>query len=80
MLEGTILNGTAITKEEKAPEELGVKALDDYTLEVTLEKPVPYFTSLLAFSPFFPQNEAFVKEKGQAYGTSSEMIVSNIHF
>ena len=77
LLEGTILNGTAITKEEKAPEELGVKALDDYTLEVTLEKPVPYFTSLLAFSPFFPQNEAFVKEKGQAYGTSSEMIVSN---
>ena len=76
MLEGTILNGTAITKEEKAPEELGVKALDDYTLEVTLEKPVPYFTSLLAFSPFFPQNEAFVKEK-DAYGTSSEMIVSN---
>ena len=62
MLEGTILNGTAITKEEKAPE-VGVKALDDYTLEVTLEKPVPYFTSLLAFSPFFPQNEAFVKEK-----------------
>ncbi|MDH5039940.1 peptide ABC transporter substrate-binding protein [Enterococcus faecalis] len=77
LLEGTILNGTAITKEEKAPEELGVKALDEYTLEVTLEKPVPYFTSLLAFSPFFPQNEAFVKEKGQAYGTSSEMIVSN---
>ncbi len=77
LLEGTILNGTAITKEEKAPEELGVKALDDYTLEVTLEKPVPYFTSLLAFSPFFPQNEAFVKEKGQDYGTSSEMIVSN---
>lgn len=77
LLEGTILNGTAITKEEKAPEKLGVKALDDYTLEVTLEKPVPYFTSLLAFSPFFPQNEAFVKEKGQAYGTSSEMIVSN---
>lgn len=37
LLEGTILNGTAITKEEKAPEELGVKALDDYTLEVTLE-------------------------------------------
>ncbi|HAP5566122.1 TPA: peptide ABC transporter substrate-binding protein [Enterococcus faecalis] len=77
LLEGTILNGIAITKEEKAPEKLGVKALDDYTLEVTLEKPVPYFTSLLAFSPFFPQNEAFVKEKGQAYGTSSEMIVSN---
>ena len=65
LLEGTILNGTAITKEEKAPEELGVKALDDYTLEVTLEKPVPYFTSLLAFSPFFPQNVYNLYESGE---------------
>lgn len=77
LMDGTILNGTAIGKEEKSADELGVKALDDYTLEVQLEKPVQYFTSLLAFSPFFPQNEKFVTEKGKEYGTSSESIVSN---
>ncbi|MBO0468951.1 peptide ABC transporter substrate-binding protein [Enterococcus sp. DIV0242_7C1] len=77
LMDGTILNGTEIVNEEKSADELGVKALDDYTLEIQMEKPVPYFTSLLAFSPFFPQNEKFVTEKGKAYGTSSENIVSN---
>lgn len=77
LLDGTILNGSAIIKEEKQPEELGVNAIDAYTLEVKLEKPVAYFTSLLTFSPFYPQNEKFVTEKGKEYGTSSEAIVSN---
>ncbi|MEI5992696.1 peptide ABC transporter substrate-binding protein [Candidatus Enterococcus mansonii] len=77
LMDGTILNGTEIVNEEKSADELGVKALDDYTLEIKMEKPVTYFTSLLAFSPFFPQNEKFVKEKGKLYGTSSENIVSN---
>ena len=77
MLEGTILNGTAITKEEKAPEELGVKALDDYTLEVTLEKPVPYFYVVIGIFSIFPTKRSIRERKGQAYGTSSEMIVSN---
>lgn len=77
LLDGTIANGTEVINEEKKPEELGVKALDDYTLEITLAKPVAYFTSLLTFSPFFPQNEAYVTGKGKEYGTSSEAIVSN---
>ena len=77
LMDGTILNGTEIVNEEKSADELGVKALDDYTLEIKMAKPVTYFTSLLAFSPFFPQNEKFVTEKGKEYGTSSENIVSN---
>jgi len=77
LMDGTILNGTEIVNEEKSADELGVKAIDDYTLEIKMAKPVTYFTSLLAFSPFFPQNEKFVTEKGKEYGTSSENIVSN---
>lgn len=77
LLEGTIENGTDIINGKKEVSELGVKALDDYTLEIKLEKPVAYFTSLLTFSPFFPQNESFVTEKGKDYGSSSENIVSN---
>ena len=77
LLEGTIENGTEIINGKKDVSELGVKALDDYTLEIKLEKPVAYFTSLLTFSPFFPQNEAFVEKQGKAYGSSSETIVSN---
>lgn len=77
LTDGMIENATDIINNGMDPKELGVKALDDYTVEIKLEKPVPYFTSLLAFSPFFPQNEKFVTEKGSDYGTSSENIVSN---
>ncbi|MGX6977667.1 peptide ABC transporter substrate-binding protein [Vagococcus elongatus] len=77
LTDGMIENATDIINNGKDPKELGVKAVDDYTIEIKLEKPVPYFTSLLAFSPFFPQNEKFVTEKGSEYGTSSENIVSN---
>lgn len=77
LLDGTVENGTAIIKGEKKPEELGIEAKDDYTLEVRLEKPVTYFTSMLTFTPFFPQNQKYVEEKGKTYGTSSDTIVSN---
>lgn len=53
MLEGMILNGIVIIKEEKVLEELGVKVFDDYILEVILEKFVLYFMLLLVFFLFF---------------------------
>ena len=76
MLEGTILNGTAITKEEKAPEELGVKALDDYTLGY-FRKACTIFYVVIGIFSIFPTKRSIRERKGQAYGTSSEMIVSN---
>lgn len=39
------------------PDEVGVKALDDYTLQVTLEAPTPYFASLLTFTTYLPINK-----------------------
>lgn len=58
-------------------DELGVKAIDEKTLEVTLEKATPYFSSLMSFPPFYPLNEAFVDELGDDYATSVEKILSN---
>lgn len=77
LLDGTIENGTKIMNEEAKPEELGVKALDAQTLEVKLERPVPYFLSLLTFPPFYPQNEKAVEEFGKEYGSASDKLVSN---
>lgn len=77
LLDGTVENGTAIINGDKKPDELGIEAKDDYTLEIRLEKPVTYFTSMLTFTPFFPQNQKYVEEKGKEYGTSSDAIVSN---
>ncbi|MFW3588561.1 ABC transporter substrate-binding protein [Vagococcus fluvialis] len=62
-----IKNATEII-EGKLPEtDLGIKAVDETTIEVTMERPVPYFESLLAFPTFFPQNKAFVEKEGKQY-------------
>ncbi|SFH81519.1 peptide ABC transporter substrate-binding protein [Pisciglobus halotolerans] len=72
-----IENAPEIMTGDKSPSELGIKALSDYELQITLTQPTPYFNSLLAFSPFLPQNEAFVEEQGTQYGTTSEAILAN---
>lgn len=70
-------NAAAIRNGELAIDELGVVALDDRTLEITLEYPAPYLPKLLTGSRFLPVSQAFVEEVGTGYGTSSENIVSN---
>ena len=77
MMGGTILNATAISEGSMDKAELGVKAIDEKTLEVKLERPVPYFMSLMAFGTFYPQNEAFVTEKGDAYASNSDNLLFN---
>ncbi|MGX4685754.1 peptide ABC transporter substrate-binding protein [Vagococcus sp. JNUCC 83] len=77
LMVGIIKNAKDVNEGKLKVDELGVRAIDDYTLEVDLEKPTPYFTSLLAFSPFFPQNKTVVEEYGKDYGTSSEKVVYN---
>lgn len=72
-----IENADAIINGEKEADTLGVKAVSDYELEVKMEKPVPYFISLMAFPTFFPQNEKFVTEQKEKYGTSADTMVFN---
>lgn len=77
MMAGTIKNATAISEDKMDKAELGIEATDEKTLVVTLERPVPYFMSLMAFGTFYPQNEAFVTEKGDAYASNSDNLLSN---
>ena len=56
---------------------VGVKALDDYTLEVKLNRPVAYFAELMSFQVFFPQNQAFVESCGDAYGSAVDKQLYN---
>lgn len=53
---------------------LGVTALDDYTLQIKLESPIPYFTNLLAFQSYVAQPEGAFELYGDNYGTSSDTI------
>ncbi|WP_414055974.1 peptide ABC transporter substrate-binding protein [Macrococcus equi] len=70
-------NAEAVNKGKMKPDELGVKAVNDTTLEFELEKSKPYFKELLAFGSFLPQNEKFVKEKGKKYGTTEKDTLYN---
>lgn len=72
-----IENAKDITQGDKKPEELGVKAIDDHTLQIKLIKDVPWMESLLAFGSYMPQNEKFVKKQGDKFGTTAKTTLSN---
>lgn len=72
-----VVNADEISAGEKDPEELGVTAIDEKTLEVKLNHPVPFFESLMAFPSFFPMNQAFFEEAGENYGTSADTLIAN---
>lgn len=72
-----VKNAVEINAGDLPLEDLGVKALDDYTLEVTLEDTVPYFLEFITFPIFNPLNEKFVSEQGDKYAQSPEGLLSN---
>ncbi|HCE11952.1 MULTISPECIES: peptide ABC transporter substrate-binding protein [unclassified Enterococcus] len=72
-----VKNAEAITAGDTDPSELGIKAVSDYELEITLEKATPYFDYLLAFPSFFPQNQKVVEENGDQYAATSDNAVYN---
>lgn len=69
-------NGEKINNGELPVDELGAKAIDDQTLEVTLEKPVPFFQRLLAFGAYYPKNQKFVEEQGEQYALEANTTIS----
>ncbi|WP_249222062.1 peptide ABC transporter substrate-binding protein [Planococcus alpniumensis] len=77
MMAGTIKNAAAIAAGELDKSELGITAQDDKTLVVSLERPIPYFLSLMAFGTFYPQKEAYVTELGDQYAMDSDKLLSN---
>ena len=72
-----IKNADDIMAGEKDPSTLGVKATDDYTFEVDLERSVPYFGTMLTNPVFFPLNQKVVEKYGKKYGTQSKYVVYN---
>jgi len=51
-------------------EDVAIRAIDDRTLEVRLERPVPYFIELVAFTPFVPQNRAALERYLRSEGVN----------
>ncbi|WP_338651977.1 peptide ABC transporter substrate-binding protein [Lysinibacillus sp. Y5S-8] len=58
-------------------EGIGIKALNDETLEVQLNAPIPYFISLTTYAPFFPLNEEFTESQGDQYALEAANMIYN---
>lgn len=72
-----VKNAEKINKGELPPDQLGVKAIDDYTLEVELDNPVPYFVNLTIYPLFYPLNEKYVTEQGEKHGLEANTTLYN---
>ncbi len=72
-----LLNYDAVNKGEMALEDLGVKAIDEDTLEITLTNPVPYFMDLTHAMYMRPQRQDIVEANGDKYGSEVDTLVFN---
>ena len=74
-LDNIVLNAAAIQAGEKDKSELGIKAIDDKTLEITLEAPCAYFLEMCAFASLVPLRQDVVE--GSDNWTDPANIVVN---
>ncbi len=65
------------TTEEVTADDVGIKILDDKTLQVELIEPTPYFATITAMPVFLPINETFYMESDDDYGMSPEHLLYN---
>ena len=63
--------------EEVKPEDIGVKAVDDYTLVYTLDQPCPFFLSVLSYTSFMPVYGPFLEEMGDQFGLDADSLLYN---
>ena len=68
LIDGIVVGGTDYYANGGAWEDVGYKAIDDYTLEITLEKPTSYFMTMLTYSCFLPMCDQFFQANGGVYG------------
>ncbi|CDM88355.1 ABC transporter substrate-binding protein [Xenorhabdus bovienii] len=76
LVQATVVNAYDVLSGKKKPEELGVKALDDATIEVTLGRPKADLLQMMAHPVMSPISEKIVKKYGNKW-TQPEFFVSN---
>ncbi|MFC6171237.1 peptide ABC transporter substrate-binding protein [Loigolactobacillus jiayinensis] len=72
-----IKNGEAVRLGKKPVTDLGVKAVNDHTLQVTLAQPIPFLKQYLTGAPFMPINRKYAEAQGAKYGTSAKHVLAN---
>lgn len=76
LIDGVVVGGTNYYANGGSFDEVGYKAVDDYTLEVTLEQPTSYFLTMLTYSCFLPICDSFYQAHGGVYGVEEYAAAS----
>ncbi len=76
LIDGVVVGGTNYYANGGSWDEVGYKAIDDYTLEITLEKPISYFMTMLTYSCFLPICDSFYQSHGGVYGVEEYATAS----
>ena len=72
-----ILNANEIMAGEMDKSELGVKAIDEKTLEITLHTACPYFEEIMAFPALMPIRSDIIEQYGDQWTFSPETYIGN---
>ena len=67
-------NATAVIAGEKPSTDLGIKAIDDLTLQVTLTTPLPYFPKMLVHASVLPVHKATIDAHGQQWTDPGNLV------
>jgi oligopeptide transport system substrate-binding protein len=69
-----IKNASAVNRGELVPDQLGVRAIDELTLEITLASPTPFFLGLLNHSMAYPVHPPSVAEHGERFARPGNLV------
>jgi ABC-type oligopeptide transport system substrate-binding subunit len=72
-----VVNAQAINHGKLPSSALGIEAIDDYTLEVKLFQPCPYFLGLTAYTTLLPVKESFYNSRGERYAADATDLLYN---
>lgn len=74
---GMVVNANEIMEGKKKPEELGIKALDEKTVEITLSTPTPYFLEICAFPAAYPVRKDIIEKNADTWATAEDTYIGN---
>ena len=69
-----IENAPEVLSGELPPDQLGVSAMDEFTLQISMRDPTPYFLALLSHSSTYPVHTANVQEHGSAFSRPGNLV------
>lgn len=72
-----VKNAKAAFEGKAKPEDIGIKVIDDYTLEVTLEAPCSYFLELCAFHTLMPVRKDVIEKNPDSWYTDPATFIGN---